>query len=66
MGATTIIAVESIPERVASAKRLGADIVIDFNKEDPVAEILKLTGGRGVGLAIEALGLPETFEACLL
>jgi threonine dehydrogenase-like Zn-dependent dehydrogenase len=65
MGATTIIAVESNPERAASAKRLGADIVIDFKKEDPVDEILRLTGGRGVDVAIEALGLPETFEACL-
>ncbi len=32
---------------------------------DPVDEILKLTGGRGVDVAIEALGTPQTFESCL-
>jgi threonine dehydrogenase-like Zn-dependent dehydrogenase len=65
MGATTIIAVESISERSEAAKRMGADIVIDFTKENPVSEILRLTDGRGVDVAIEALGLPETFDACL-
>ena len=65
MGATTIIAVESVPERTVMAKRMGADHVIDFRKADPVVEIGKLTAGRGVDVAIEALGLPETFEAAL-
>jgi alcohol dehydrogenase len=65
MGATTIICVESIPERVHIAQRLGADHAIDFRKVDPVDEILKLTGGRGVDVAIEALGTQATFEAAL-
>lgn len=64
-GATTIIAVESVPERMQIAQRLGADVVIDFKKADPVEEIMRLTGGRGVDSAIEALGLQSTFEACL-
>lgn len=64
-GATTIIAVDGVPERLAMAKRMGADHVVDFNKSDPVAEILRLTGGRGVDVAIEALGTPQTFESCL-
>lgn len=64
-GATTIIAVESIPERMKIAQQMGADVVIDFKKTDPVDEILRLTGGRGVDSAIEALGLQSTFEACL-
>ena len=64
-GATTIIAVESVPERIEMAKRVGADIVIDFSKQDPVAEILRLTRGRGVDVAIEALGLQSTFQQCL-
>ena len=65
MGATTIIAVDSVPERMAIARRLGADHVIDFRKGDPVAEIMRLTQGRGVDVAIEALGTQATFEACL-
>lgn len=44
---------------------MGADEVIDFSQEDPVAAIKRLTEGRGVDVAIEALGTQETFEACL-
>jgi len=64
-GATTIIAVDQLPERLAMAKRMGADHVIDFSRVDPVEEIMRLTGGRGVDVAIEALGTQGTFEACL-
>jgi threonine dehydrogenase-like Zn-dependent dehydrogenase len=64
-GAATIIAVDSIPERLAMAQRLGADVAIDYRKNDPVAEIMRLTGGRGVDVAIEALGTQQTFESCL-
>jgi alcohol dehydrogenase len=42
---------------------MGADVVIDFRKADPVREILQLTGG--VDVAIEALGTQQTFENCL-
>ncbi|TXC69164.1 NAD(P)-dependent alcohol dehydrogenase [Sphingorhabdus soli] len=65
MGATTIIAVESIPERAAMARRMGADHVVDFSKTDPVAEIMKITDCRGVDVAIEALGTQATFESAL-
>ena len=44
---------------------MGADEVIDFTEEDPVAAIKRLTGGRGVDVAIEALGTQETFQWCL-
>ncbi|MDF2378301.1 MAG: NAD(P)-dependent alcohol dehydrogenase [Verrucomicrobiales bacterium] len=64
-GATTIIAVETVPERIEMARRFGADLVIDFSKCDPVDEIMKVTNGRGVDVAIEALGLQSTFESCL-
>jgi len=65
MGAATIIAVESVPARMQVARNMGADHVIDFSRVDPVSEIMKLTGGRGVDVSIEALGLQETFEAAL-
>ncbi len=64
-GATTIIAVETVPERIEMAKRFGADLVIDFRKSDPVEAIMEATNGRGVDVAIEALGLQSTFESCL-
>ena len=65
MGAATIIGVEAVPERAAIARKMGADHVIDFSKADPVTEIMKITDGRGVDVAIEALGRQETFEAAL-
>src|SRR5690606_36640078 len=65
MGAAHIIAVESVPARIEIARRLGAAHVIDFRKSGPVVAILRLTGGRGVDVAIEALGTLATFEAAL-
>ncbi|MDH2352537.1 NAD(P)-dependent alcohol dehydrogenase [Bradyrhizobium sp. SSUT112] len=65
LGASTIIAVDRLPERLEMARRLGADHIIDFSKVNPVAEILRLTDGRGVDVAIESLGAQSTFESCL-
>jgi threonine dehydrogenase-like Zn-dependent dehydrogenase len=65
MGATTIIAVDSVPARMDMSRRMGADHVIDYSKYDPVTEILRLTDGRGVDVSIEALGRQETFAGAL-
>jgi alcohol dehydrogenase len=65
MGATTIIVVDTVPARLDMAKRMGADIVVDFKKENPVDAIMRLTEGRGVDVAIEALGTQSTFESAL-
>jgi threonine dehydrogenase-like Zn-dependent dehydrogenase len=64
-GAGLIVAVESLPQRQALARTYGADVIVDFTREDPVAAILKITGGKGVDAAIEALGSPRTFAACV-
>jgi alcohol dehydrogenase len=64
-GATTVIGVDRLPARLEIARRMGADHVIDSSRVDPVEAILRLTGGRGVDVAIEALGIQDTFEACL-
>ncbi|PWC85193.1 alcohol dehydrogenase [Azospirillum sp. TSH100] len=64
-GATTIIGVDTVPARLEMARRMGADHVVDFRSVDPVEEIMRLTGGRGVDVAIEALGTQATFEAAL-
>jgi alcohol dehydrogenase len=61
MGASRIIAVDRVPERLEMARRMGAHAVVDFTQADPVEEILRLTDGRGVDVAIEALGLQSTF-----
>lgn len=64
-GAALVIAVESVPQRQELAKKFGADVVVDFQQQDPVEAILELTGGRGVDASIEALGSQATFEACI-
>src|SRR5688572_29408649 len=64
-GATTVIGIDTITSRLEMARLLGVDHAIDFKKVDPVDEIMRITDGRGVDVAIEALGTQETFEACL-
>jgi threonine dehydrogenase-like Zn-dependent dehydrogenase len=64
-GATKIIVVDGLPERLAVAKRLGADVCVNFHTEDPVQAIMAATDGRGVDVAIEALGTQATFEGAL-
>lgn len=64
-GATQIIVVDSVSERLEMSKRLGADVVIEYRTTNPVEEIMRLTEGRGVDVAIEALGTQDTFENCL-
>jgi len=64
-GATKIIGVDTVPARLDAAKKLGCDHVIDFEAADPVAEIMRLSGGRGVDVAIEALGTQNTFQSAL-
>jgi len=64
-GATTVIGVDRLANRLEIARRMGADHVVDSSRVDPVEEIMRLTDGRGVDVAIEALGTQATFEACL-
>lgn len=64
-GASVVIGVDRLPERLRMSKQMGADHAIDSTQLDPVDEIMRLTGGRGVDVAIEALGTQQTFEAAL-
>ena len=64
-GASLIIAVESDPVRAEMAKRMGADVVLNFKETDVIMEIERLTDGKGVDVAIEALGTQGTFENAL-
>jgi threonine dehydrogenase-like Zn-dependent dehydrogenase len=63
-GAALVIAVDSSAERLETAKRMGADVVLDYKQQDVVAEIKRLTGG-GADVTIEALGQQSTFENAL-
>jgi threonine dehydrogenase-like Zn-dependent dehydrogenase len=63
-GASLIIAVDSNARRLEMATRFGATVLLD-PREDPVSDIKRLTGGRGADVAIEALGIQETFENAL-
>jgi alcohol dehydrogenase len=64
MGAGEIFAVDKIPFRLEVASRLGATKLL-LAGNDPVSAILRATNGRGVDVAIEALGTAETFENAL-
>lgn len=64
-GAAFIIGVESDAARRAVALKMGADVVLDPTTCDVIYEIKNLTNGRGVDVAIEALGAQTTFENSL-
>ena len=64
-GASVVIGVDLLPERRAMALRMGADHVVDPGQGDVVEQIMQFTQGRGVDVAIEALGTQKTFEAAL-
>jgi len=56
MGAARVLAVDHLPDRLAMARRQGAEI-INYDEEDPVKTILSLTGGIGVDSVIDAVGV---------
>jgi threonine dehydrogenase-like Zn-dependent dehydrogenase len=64
-GAGLIIGVDPLADRRSMAQQFGAAVTLDPAACDVVAEIKRLTDGRGVDVAIEALGRQETFEAAL-
>ncbi len=61
-GAGFVIGVDSVPVRQELARFYGADVIVDFTKQDAVERILELTGGRGVDCAVEAIGAEASFQ----
>lgn len=59
-----IIMVDLDDGRLEIAKRFGATAAVNSAEGSAVETILKMTGGRGVDTAIEAVGVPATFELC--
>ncbi len=64
-GASLVIGVDMLPARLEMSRKLGADHVVDGSLGDVVEQIMRLTQGRGVDVAIEALGTQKTFQAAL-
>jgi threonine dehydrogenase-like Zn-dependent dehydrogenase len=64
MGASLIIGIDGDENRLEMARRIGADVVLDYRYVDVVGEVKRLTGG-GADVAIEALGTQSTFESAL-
>jgi alcohol dehydrogenase len=59
-----IIAIDLSDARLEKALEFGADVAINNGREDAVAKVMELTGGLGADVAIEAVGVPQTFELC--
>jgi alcohol dehydrogenase len=59
-----IIAIDLADARLDQALEFGADVAINNGREDAVEKVMQLTGGMGADVAIEAVGMPQTFELC--
>ncbi|HYM51704.1 MAG TPA: zinc-dependent alcohol dehydrogenase family protein [Candidatus Limnocylindrales bacterium] len=59
-----IIAIDVADGRLKRAKAFGADVTVNNGVTDPVATVMAETDGLGVDVAIEAVGVPATFELC--
>ena len=59
-----IVVLDIADARLEKARDFGADVTINNSAVDPVAAVMELTDGLGADVAIEAVGVPETFELC--
>jgi len=57
-----IVAIDLSDTRLHASKQFGADITVNNSREDPLSVIKELTGRLGADVAIEAVGVPATFE----
>ncbi|MDQ6855738.1 MAG: zinc-dependent alcohol dehydrogenase family protein [Candidatus Dormibacteraeota bacterium] len=57
-----IVAIDLADTRLQAARRFGADVVVNSLRDDPLEIVRGLTAGLGADVAIEAVGVPETFE----
>lgn len=64
-GASPLVAVDVSDAKLAIAQRLGADILVNAVKEDPVKAARSLDDGRGVDVAFEYIGLPTTLTQAI-
>jgi alcohol dehydrogenase len=57
-----IVAIDQADVRLEAAKSFGADVTVNNSREDPLAAVQALSEGLGADVAIEAVGVPATFE----
>ena len=60
----TIVAIDLADSRLEKARAFGADVTINNGTQNAVEQVMALTGGLGADVAIEAVGVPATFELC--
>src|SRR5690606_122700 len=67
MSGAYVIAMDMVAERLKTARKVGADAVVNAGQvEDPIQAVRLLTDdGAGVDVAIEAVGIPKTWEQAL-
>jgi alcohol dehydrogenase len=64
-GPSSVVAIDKADSRLEKARsRFGADLTVNSDAEDPLEVVKGLTDGLGADVAIEAVGIPETFELC--
>src|SRR5919206_1839621 len=59
-----VVAIDLDESRLERARELGADVTVASGTEDPLEVVQRLTDGFGADVAIEAVGVPDTFELC--
>jgi alcohol dehydrogenase len=59
-----VVAIDLDDARLEKAREFGADVTIDNSGGTAVEAVMQLTDGLGADVAIEAVGVPETFELC--
>jgi len=65
MGAEKVVVIDLVEERLGFAEKLGADEIVNAGKVDVAERVRQFTGGYGADVAIEAIGLPSTWEQAL-
>lgn len=65
MGAALVVAVDTRPVQLERARAYGADVVVDASHGDPVEQVLEATGGRGVDVAAEFVGMQRTITSAV-
>lgn len=59
-----IIMIDTDPNRLEVARQFGATETLQVGADDVIARIMEMTDGQGVDVAVEAVGVPATFDTC--
>ncbi|WP_330180129.1 zinc-dependent alcohol dehydrogenase family protein [Nocardia sp. NBC_01503] len=60
-----IVAIDLADSRLQAARKIGADVIVNSGRDNPLDIVRELTGGLGADVSIEAVGIPETFETAV-